>query len=248
VALKGLEGRAAVVTGAAAGIGRATAERLLEEGSSVVGVDVDADALARTATELGERMLAVVADVSSEADVARAFAAAQERFGRIDALHNNAGIDGPGGDLAEMSAEDFDRLVRINLRGVFLVQREMLRIAREQGGPAAIVNTASGAASHAVPGLGAYSATKAGVIALTRAAALENATRGIRVNAVLPGPVETRLFAALPDEVRAVATAGVPLGRLGEPHEIAAIVAWLLSDECPFATGELFPVDGGESA
>jgi NAD(P)-dependent dehydrogenase (short-subunit alcohol dehydrogenase family) len=249
VGLMGLEDRVCVVTGGASGIGRATVDRLVSEGARVAIVDVDATGMERAARDLGvERVLALTADVSSEDDVAGAFAAARERFGRVDAVHNNAGIEAAVAPLADVDMAEFDRVVRVNLRGSFLVLREMLRTALDQGSPATVVNTASGAGVHAVPRFAAYSATKAGVIQLTRSAAREYAAAGVRVNAVVPGPIETPLFAALPDEFREGAMAGIPLGRLGRVEEVAALTAWLLSDECPFATGGIYSVDGGETA
>jgi NAD(P)-dependent dehydrogenase (short-subunit alcohol dehydrogenase family) len=250
MALRGLQDRIVVVTGAAAGIGFATVQRLLAEGARVALVDVDERALGRAVGELaaGERTLAVQADVCLEDDVARAFATVQERLGPVGGLHNNAGIEGSVAPLAELPADAFDQVVRVNLRGAFLMLREMLRSAQARGAAATIVNTASGAGLHAIPGFGAYSATKAGVVSLTRTAAKEYARAGIRVNAVVPGPVDTELFGRLPDELRAGAIAAIPQGRLGLPEEVAALTAWLLSDESPFVNGGIYAVDGGELA
>ena len=249
MALKGLQDRIVLVTGGVSGIGRATADRLVEEGARVAIVDVDSDGIEGAVGELGEeRALGVTADVSQEEQVTAAFAAAREHFGRVDAVHNNAGIEGTPTPLVDASIEEFDRVVSVNLRGAFLVLREMLRTAAAQGGPAWIVNTASGTGVHAVPGLAAYSATKAGVISLTRVAAVEAAPTGVRVNAVVPGPIDTPLLANLPEDVRAGAAASLPIGRIGVPEEVAAAVVWLLSDESPFVTGAFFAVDGGETA
>jgi NAD(P)-dependent dehydrogenase (short-subunit alcohol dehydrogenase family) len=249
VALKGLQDRVVIVTGGGSGIGRATAERLAAEGALVAVVDIDAGAAEAVAGAIGsDRALALVADVSSEADVRSYFEQTAARFGRVDSLHNNAGIEGPLAPLVDFELDAFQRLVRINYQGVFLNLREMLRTARSQGTPATIVNTSSGTALHGVPQLGAYGSTKAAIAGLTRAAAVEAAADGVRVNAVAPGPVETALFARMPDEFRAGVQSILPQGRLGEAHEVAALVAFLLSDEAPFITGAVYPIDGGELA
>jgi NAD(P)-dependent dehydrogenase (short-subunit alcohol dehydrogenase family) len=246
MAFEGLEGRVAIVTGAASGIGLASAQRLAREGAQVVLVDLDADRLERAAADIGGT--AIVADVSSEDEVVGYYAEVRERHGRIDLLHNNAGIGGQPVPLHETTMDDFDRLVRINLRGVFLNLREMVRTAIDQGGDATIVNTSSGTAMHGVPGLSAYASTKAGILSLTRSAAVEYGQQGIRTNAVVPGPVGTPLFEAFPDEFQAGAEQFNPQGRRGTPDEIAAIVAFLLSGEASYVNGAAYNVDGGELA
>ncbi|MFT3864245.1 MAG: SDR family NAD(P)-dependent oxidoreductase [Solirubrobacterales bacterium] len=246
--LKGLDGKVAIVTGGGSGIGLAVGRRLAAEGSRLALVDIDGEAAERAADEIGGDAIGIAADVSSEADVARAFATVRERFHAIDALHNNAGIEGVSAPLADSEVEQLDQLLAVNVRGVYLVLREMLRDATAHGTPAAIVNTASGTALHAVPGMGQYAATKAAVIALTRNAAVENARAGIRVNAVVPGPVDTPLFDRLGADVKEGVSAALPIGRLGQPDEVAALVAWLLSDEAPYACGGVFTIDGAETA
>jgi NAD(P)-dependent dehydrogenase (short-subunit alcohol dehydrogenase family) len=249
VSLEGLHDKTVIVTGGASGIGRATAARLLHEGARVAIVDIDADAVAQATEELGpERVLGIAGDVSLEADVERYFGHVSERFGRVDALHNNAGIEGRLSRLIDFELEEFQRLVRINYQGCFLNLREMLQTARRQGSPAAIVNTASGTGMHGVPELGAYGSTKAAIIGLTRAAAVESAADGVRVNAIVPGPVETPLFKRMPGEFRDMARSFIPQRRFGEPEEIAALAAFLLSDEASFITGGIYPIDGGELA
>lgn len=249
MSMKGLEGRAVLVTGGASGIGRATVERLVLEGCRVAIVDIDGDACRMVADGLDAgRVLALTGDVSNESDVARYFAQAVEHFGELYSLHNNAGIEGPVAELVDFDLRDFQSLVRVNLQGVFLNLREMLRTARRQGTPATIVNTSSGTGMHGVPGLGAYGATKAAILGLTRVAAIENAGAGIRVNAVVPGPIDTALMQRFPDEIRTGAPERLPQQRLGQAEEVAALTAFLLSDEAPFITGALYPIDGGELA
>jgi NAD(P)-dependent dehydrogenase (short-subunit alcohol dehydrogenase family) len=249
VSLKGLQRKVVVVTGGASGIGRATAERLIAEGSRVAIVDIDGDAARTAAQELDAgNVIGLAGDVSAEADVERYFGEVTDHFGRIDSLHNNAGIEGPLAELIDFELPEFQRLVSVNYQGMFLNLREMLRTARRQGTEATIVNTASGTGLHAVPRLGAYGSTKAAIIGLTRSAAVESAALGVRVNAVVPGPVETALFGRFPEEFRSRAESRLPQGRLGKPEEIAALVAFLISDEAPFITGGIYPIDGGELA
>jgi NAD(P)-dependent dehydrogenase (short-subunit alcohol dehydrogenase family) len=248
VSLAGLQDRVVIVTGGASGIGRATAARLVQEGARVALVDLDGDAAQAAARELGDAVLPLTGDVSSESDVDRYFGEAIERFGRIDSLHNNAGIEGPVAPLVDFDIDSFQTLLRINQLGIFLNLRQMLRTARAARSPATIVNMASAAGQHGVPGLGVYGSTKAAIIGLTRAAAVESAAAGIRVNAIAPGPVDTPLFGRFEEDFRNTAESFLPAGRLGRAEEVAAVAAFLLSDEAPFITGAVYNIDGGETA
>jgi NAD(P)-dependent dehydrogenase (short-subunit alcohol dehydrogenase family) len=232
VPLAGLSEKVVIVTGAAAGIGLAVVERLLAEGSSVVAVDV-------APVESRERLLGVTADVSTEEGTERYFAAALERFGRVDGLHANAGIAEPGPTIAETDASDFDRMLAVNLRGVVLAVRQMLRTLDAQGTPGSIVTTSSVLGLQGFAGSGSYCASKAAVIGLTKTAAIEAGPAGHRVNAILPGPIDTpmatRIREALSEEAREGFAQGlvdlVPRARFGRPSEVAARGAWQQSDE-----------------
>lgn len=239
------EGRAALVTGAAQGMGRAIAERLVEEGASVIVFDVDGELAERTAAELGDRALAVAGDVSRREDVRRGVAACVERFGTIDVLVAQAGI----GDLRPLLDIDdaaWDRMLGVNLTGVFYSVQEAAREMVARGG-GSIVVTASTNAFYVEQGTAHYSATKGGVWTFVRNAALDLGQHGIRVNSVLPGIIDTRLSAPLvhdpiagPEYLKRV-----PLRRFGQPVEIANAVLFLASDEASYVTGEGLIVDGG---
>jgi NAD(P)-dependent dehydrogenase (short-subunit alcohol dehydrogenase family) len=249
MALAGLEGRVVIVTGGASGIGRATARRLLAEGARVTVVDSSAENVTDTVAELDpERALGVVGDVSVAADVERAFAQTIARYGRVDGLFNNAGIAPAPRTLAEFDTETFARVLAVNVLGVFHGLRTMLGALAEQGSGGAIVNTSSGLGLRGIAGQGPYAASKAAVISLTKTAAREAGPAGVRVNALLPGPTETPMYMAVPEEIREEYAKLIPLGRMGQPAEQAAMAAWLLSDEAAFVTGAVFLVDGGEGS
>ena len=254
MSVQSLEGRVAVVTGAAGGIGGATAARLSREGAAVVLVDSDGDAAERTAKELDGDAIAVAADVSREEDVARYMDAAVQRFGRVDLHHLNAGIPGSAAALPDLTVEEFDRVIAVNVRGPFLGLRAAFRqyLRQEPRGGEAVVVTASIASLRGSADLLPYHTSKHGVLGLVRSAAVYGGPLGIRVNAVAPGIVPTDLFAGAGsgpgtgnDMVRRASTS--PMRRAGTPEEIAGVVAFLLGPDAGYLTGEVVSVDGGTS-
>ncbi|HEX4832433.1 MAG TPA: glucose 1-dehydrogenase [Trebonia sp.] len=250
-----LAGQVALVTGAGNGIGRGSAQRLAAEGARLVVVDIDGDAAARVAAELPGEAMAVTADVSDEAQVDACTEAAVAAFGRIDLHHLNAGIFGTFAPVPDLPAQEFDRVLAVNVRGQFLGLRAAFRQFRAQGRPAggppgAIVLTASIASLTGSADLLAYQASKHATLGLMHGAAMYGGPLGIRVNAVAPGIVPTDLFAA------AASTAGgkndmtqraatTPLRRAGTPADIGAVVAFLLSADAAYMTGQVVSVDGG---
>ena len=243
----------ALVTGAAAGMGLDTARAFAAAGAAVVLSDVDEQAL-RAATEkltaAGHRALGVPCDVSDEDQVAALVDRTVAEFGRLDVAYNNAGIMLPLADAADEPAEAFDRVTAINLRGVWACMKHELRQMRDQGS-GAIVNCSSLGGLVGSPGRAAYHATKHGVLGLTKSAALEYAPRGIRINAVCPGTIETPMVADMMANGELTvqdAIAGQPIGRLGRADEIAAAVLWLCSPGASLVVGVALPVDGGYTA
>ena len=250
--------RIALVTGAGNGIGRETALCFASAGARLVLVDHDAEANEQTreaVVQTGADAVAVTADVTDAAQVRRYVQTACERFGRIDCFFNNAGIEGRLGHLADLADEDFDRVVAVNVRGVFLGLKHVLGVMREQRS-GAVVNTASVAGITGSPGLGPYVASKHAVIGLTKVAAGETAAIGIRVNAVCPGPIDTRMIheiermvnPAEPDRVAAGYKASIPNKRYGTVREVANVVLFLCSDLASNVTGAQYVVDGGRTA
>src|SRR5690349_11705164 len=238
-----LSGRAALITGAASGIGRASALAFASAGASVALLDIDAKGLADTAAAaraVGTRAEVLVADVRDLRAVTAAAARAVEAFGRLDAALNNAGVPGPYVPLDEYSEEDFMRIIQVDLAGVWRCMRAEIRQMRAQRA-GAIVNTSSMLGAAAMPDNGAYIAAKQGVHGLTRAAAVELGGTGIRVNAIAPGVTRTGMTSAVSDELLRT----VPLGRIAEPGEIAAVAVWLCSPEASYITGSVLVADGG---
>ncbi len=244
------DGKVAVVTGAGNGLGRASARRLSAEGAHVVVVDINAAAAEEVASALPTESLAVQADISDEAQVDSYVAAALERFGHIDLHHLNAGIFGAFEALPDITVENFDRVMSVNVRGQFLGLRAAFRLYRDQKTRGNIVLTASIASLTGSADLLPYHTSKHGVAGLVQGAAAYGGPLGIRVNAVAPGIVPTDLFAAAASatggkndmETRASTT---PLRRAGTPDEIAAVAAFLLSDDSSYVTGQLVSADGG---
>jgi NAD(P)-dependent dehydrogenase (short-subunit alcohol dehydrogenase family) len=244
-------GQVAFVTGAGSGMGLATARAFADAGAAVTLADAGALAAAeRELAAAGHRVLAVQCDVADEEQVAAAVAATVETFGSLDLAYNNAGIQSPMTDAADETADVFDRVNAINLRGIWASMKHELAQMRTQGS-GAIVNCSSLGGLVGLPGRAAYHASKHGVIGLTRSAALEYAPRGIRVNAICPGTIETPMVTAMIDSGdldRDEAAANQPIGRLGTAQEMAAAVLWLCSPGAGFVVGVALPVDGGYTA
>jgi NAD(P)-dependent dehydrogenase (short-subunit alcohol dehydrogenase family) len=246
------EGQVAVVTGAGSGLGAASAARLAAEGARVLVVDIDADAARRVAAGIGPDAHWARADVSDEAAVDSYLRAAVERFGRVDHFHLNAGIPGTLTPFPDLEMAEFDRVLGVNVRGVVLGLRAAFRHYRDTGSTGAIVLTASIASLRGSADLLPYQISKHAVLGALRGAAMYGGPLGIRVNAVAPGIVPTALFAAAPggtgggdDMVRRASTS--PLRRAGTPDEIATVVAFLLSGDAAYITGEVVSVDGGSA-
>ena len=243
-------GKAALVIGGTSGIGWATAKAFARAGAKVAVCGLAPSPAPEFERELREDgapdALFLQLDVRSAPDVERAVAMVADRFGGFQIAVNNAGIEGPFGPLETLETDQFDQLVSVNLRGVWCgMKHEILHMQRRGGG--VIVNTSSTAGVKSIPNIGVYSATKHGIIGLTKAAALEQAAKGIRVNAVAPGPVSTGLLSRMvagqvPLEVIAQS---VPLGRISSPDEIAGAILWLASDTAAYVTGETLVIDGG---
>jgi 2-dehydro-3-deoxy-L-rhamnonate dehydrogenase (NAD+) len=241
--------RSAVITGGARGIGLATAWRLSREGARVAIWDIDDAAGALAARELGLNHVAHGCDITCERSIASALTATMAAFGRIDILVNNAGILGPVAPLWEQSAEDFRRVIDVNLTGTHLVSRAIIPIMRAQAGPTRgrIVNVSSIQGKEGLPLAGAYAASKAGIIALTKTLGKELACEGVSVNCVTPAAAETDMARQISESRRADITSRIPMGRFVEVDEIAAMIAFIASDDCSFSTGAVFDISGGRA-
>jgi 3-oxoacyl-[acyl-carrier protein] reductase len=241
-----LSGQTGIVTGAAAGIGEAVAQRLAEAGASIAVVDVDLEGAQRVAEAIGNHSFAVRADVSLAREVGIAVEEVLKRTGRIDILVNNAGIAGPSAPIWEQTDEFWQRNIAINLTGVFNFCRAVIPHMRSRG-YGRIVNIASIAGKEGNPRMVPYSATKAGVIGLTKSLGKEVATEGICVNAVAPAVVQTKILDQLTPEQVSYMTEKIPMRRTGHPREIAAVVHFLASPDCSFVTAQCYDASGGRA-
>ncbi|PYM08581.1 MAG: 3-oxoacyl-ACP reductase [Candidatus Rokuibacteriota bacterium] len=239
-------GKTALITGAARGIGFAIASRLAVQGAHVAIVDINGHGADAAAKRIGPDAMAVTADVTKPADVERAVQAPVERWGRLDIVVNNAGITGRTAPLWELTDEDWHRVIACDLTSVFLVSRAAVRVMLEAR-RGRIINIASIAGKEGNPTLVPYSTAKAGVIGFTKALAKELAMRGILVHAVAPAVIGTELLNQVSKETVDYMVAKIPMGRVGTPEEVAALVSWLASDECSFTTGAVHDLSGGRA-
>lgn len=251
-----LSGKVAIITGAARGIGRATAERFAREGAQMMLVDRDEEPLRALAREIGaQQARAHVADVSDPEQSVRYVAATVSAWGGVDILIANAGIGGPIMPLIQMSVEQFDQIIAVNLRGVWLGLRAAIPAMRSRGG-GSIVITSSYLGLRGVQGGGAYVASKHAITGLMKTAALEHARDNIRINTIHPGLIETRLADDMergfspkdPDIGKQKLLRGIPMRRYGQPEEMANVITFLASDEASYCTGQTFSADGGQTA
>jgi NAD(P)-dependent dehydrogenase (short-subunit alcohol dehydrogenase family) len=251
-----IDGKVAVITGGSGGIGRAAAARFVAEGAKVMLVDLDEQALKDVVTELGSNVASYcVADVTQAAETKRYVEAAVEQFGGVDIYLANAGIEGKVASIVDYDEETFDKVMAVNVKGVWLGVKELFPVMQTAGGGSIII-TSSIAGVTGAPGLSAYNTSKHAVIGLMRSTALDGAPHNIRVNTVNPSPVETRMMRSLeaginPEDAEAahqLIASGIPLQRYAEPEDIANIMLFLASDESSFLTGGVYMADGGSTA
>jgi 3-oxoacyl-[acyl-carrier protein] reductase len=241
--------KVAVVTGAGQGLGWAIAKRLADDGACLVIADINwerAQEKAALLQRMGQEAMAIKVDVSKAKEVAHMVEQVLEKFGRIDILVNNAGILGPYFPVEEYPEELWDQVIAVNLKGTFLCCKAVIPIMKKQG-KGSIVNIASVAGKEGNANMAPYSASKGAIITLTKTLGKELATSQIRVNAVSPALLETEMTQSMTPEQRALLTSKIPMGRLGKPEEVAAVVKFLVSDEASFVTGQCYDISGGRS-
>lgn len=250
------DGKVIIITGAAGGIGRVTANKLAEQGASLALVDLDLEAVKQVVTELGldnSRAIALQANVAKEEEVQAYVEATIEKFGKIDGFLNNAGVEGITAQVEDYPTDTFDLVLSVNVKGAFLGLKYVVPVMKKQGS-GSIVNTASVAGLIGAPGLLAYNTSKHAVIGMTRVVALEAAPFGVRVNAVAPGVINTRMMRQIEENTvpgnaegaRQAFSAAVPMGRYGEAEEVANVASFLLSDDASYVTQSIYTVDGGQ--
>ena len=240
------DGRRAIVTGSARGIGRAIADRIAAEGGSVLIADIDSAAAAAAVAEIGGAALAFPLDVTSETSWSDAVSAARDAWGGLDILVNNAGIAGRSVPALEISLEEWNQVIAIDLTGVWLGCRAVLP-GMVEAGYGRIVNIASIAGKEGNPNASPYSAAKAGVIAVTKSLAKEVATTGVLINCITPAMIETEILKQLTQQHIDYMTSKIPMGRPGQPEEVAALATFLCSEETSFSTGAAFDLSGGRA-
>lgn len=244
-----LNGKIAIVTGAGQGLGWAIAKRLADDGASLVIADINWEKAQEKSSflqKIGKKAMAIKVDVSRASEVNNMVSQVLEKFGRIDILVNNAGILGPYFPVEEYPEELWDQVIAVNLKGTFLCCKAVIPIMKKQG-RGSIVNIASVAGKEGNANMAPYSASKGAIITLTKTLGKELATSNIRVNAVSPALLETEMTQSMTPEQRALLTSKIPMGRLGKPEEVAAVVKFLVSDEASFVTGQCYDISGGRS-